>query len=67
MLPLLRPLTKMATSPIDVTDPVHGRHIGRVCLRPVNLERIEAPVSDLTARGQRARESYARHLALGGE
>ncbi|MBC8290212.1 MAG: restriction endonuclease [Planctomycetes bacterium] len=49
---------------IDVTDPVHGRMLGQVCLRPVNLEHLEALVTNLTANGRRMREQYAASLAL---
>lgn len=50
---------------IDVTDPVYGRMLGQVSLRPVNLEYIEALVSNLTADGRRMRKEYAVTLALG--
>jgi 5-methylcytosine-specific restriction enzyme subunit McrC len=52
---------------IDVTDPVYGKMIGQVCLRPVNLERIESLVGDRTTSGRRERENYASQLAFGGE
>ena len=50
---------------IDVTDPVYGKGIGQVCLRPVNLERLESIVADTTANGRRQREDYASLLAFG--
>ena len=50
---------------IDVTDPVYGKMLGQVCLRPVNLERIEALVNDTTTNGRREREKYASSLAFG--
>jgi len=50
---------------IDVTDPIFGHHLGQVCLRPVNLSRIEEIVSTNTAAARREREAYARQLAFG--
>jgi 5-methylcytosine-specific restriction enzyme subunit McrC len=52
---------------IDVTDPMYGKMLGQVCLRPVNLEHIEALVSDTTANGRREREKYAANAAFGVE
>jgi 5-methylcytosine-specific restriction enzyme subunit McrC len=52
---------------IDVTDPIHGKMLGQVCLRPVNLERLEALVADTTTPGRRKREEYAMSLAFGRE
>lgn len=49
---------------IDVTDPVYGRKLGQVCLRPVNLERLERLVADTSTKGRREREKYAADLAL---
>ena len=50
---------------IDVTDPLRGSLLGRVCLRPVNLTRIENLIGDRTAEGRRAHERYAKDLAFG--
>lgn len=50
---------------IDVTDPLYGKMIGQVCLRPVNLERIESLVADTTTSARREREKYAEGLAFG--
>ena len=52
---------------VDVRDPVHGEKIGQVCLRPVNLERLESIVVDRTAKGRRLREKWALDLAFGAE
>ena len=52
-------------SRIDVTDPVYSKHFGQVCLRPVNLGRIEELVASNTASAQRARKAYAKQLAFG--
>ena len=66
---ILYPTTdlKAREAKINVSDPVHREHIGRVCLRPVNLERLGTLVSDLTTQGHRDRQRYARRLALGEE
>ena len=50
---------------IDVTDPVYGKLLGQVCLRPVSLGRIESLVGDTTAAGRRERTTYAMDLAIG--
>lgn len=52
---------------IDVTDPIYGKHLGQVCLRPVNLTEIEELVSANTAAARRQRELYARQLAFGAQ
>jgi len=63
LYPTMNPLAKEAR--IDVTDPVHGSHLGQVCLRPVHLGRIEELVTSKTAVAQRARVAYAKQLAFG--
>ena len=63
LYPTTNPLAKEAR--IDVTDPVYGKHLGQVCLRPVNLSRIEELVATNTASARREREAYARRLAFG--
>jgi 5-methylcytosine-specific restriction enzyme subunit McrC len=63
LYPTFHPAAREAR--IDVTDPVYGRLLGQVCLRPVNLEHIEVLVSDTTATGRRQRADYASELALG--
>jgi len=52
---------------IDVTDPIFGKNLGQVCLRPVKLDRIEELVATDTAVSRREREQYARRLAFGTE
>ncbi len=52
---------------IDITDPVYGKMLAQVCLRPVNLERIESLVAANTASGRREREKYATSLAISDE
>jgi len=52
-------------SRIDVTDPVFGRSIGQVCLRPVLLPLLESMVTSNTSQGRRERESYAHRLVFG--
>jgi 5-methylcytosine-specific restriction enzyme subunit McrC len=52
---------------IQVTDPVYGRRLGEVCLRPVDLKKIELLIADKTISGRRRREQYAIHLALDGD
>lgn len=52
---------------IDVSDPVYGKTLGQVCLRPVNLHRIETLVSDETQQGRNARAEYAERLAFGDD
>ena len=63
LYPTTNPLAKEAR--IDVTDPIFGKHLGQVCLRPVNLGRIEELVSTNTVAAGRERAAYARQLALG--
>lgn len=50
---------------IDVTDPLFGRHLGQVCLRPVFLPKIEMLVQENTSHARRERAAYARRLAFG--
>ncbi|MEQ9307263.1 MAG: hypothetical protein RJQ14_25335, partial [Marinoscillum sp.] len=50
---------------INVSDPVYGKHLGQVCLRPVNLTQIEELVSSSTAVARREREKLAKRLAFG--
>ncbi|MAX38385.1 MAG: restriction endonuclease [Gimesia sp.] len=65
LYPTTNPLAKEAR--IDVTDPVYGKHLGQVCLRPVNLTEIETLVSSNTAASRREREGLAKLLAFGTE
>jgi len=50
---------------IDINDPVFGKPIGQVCLRPVNLNRIEELVSTDTAAARREKATMASLLAFG--
>lgn len=52
-------------SRINVSDPVFGKHMGQVCLRPVNLNRIEELVSAETAAARRERLAMASRLVFG--
>lgn len=52
-------------SRINVTDPVFGKQMGQVCLRPVKLNRIEELVSTETAAGRRERTVLASRLVFG--
>jgi 5-methylcytosine-specific restriction enzyme subunit McrC len=63
LYPTTNPLATEAR--IDVTDPVFGNHLGQVCLRPVNLTKIEELVSANTADARRRRETLAKNLAFG--
>jgi len=64
---ILYPATdlKAKEARIDVTDPIHGGQIGRVCLRHASLERMESLVNDLMTQGRYRRQSYARRLTFG--
>lgn len=50
---------------IDVTDPIFGKSLGQVCLRPIHLPTIAELVTALTSQGRRNREAYASRLAFG--
>jgi 5-methylcytosine-specific restriction enzyme subunit McrC len=50
---------------IDVTDPIFGKSLGQVCLRPVHLPKVVELVTTLTSQGRREREAYAKLLAFG--
>jgi len=52
-------------SRIDVTDPLFGKQLGQVCLRPIHLPSFEKMLTSNTAQARREREAYARRLALG--
>lgn len=52
---------------IEVTDPVHGRTIGQVCLRPVNLSLIESLISGRSSTAQQKRIAFATELAIGAD
>jgi 5-methylcytosine-specific restriction enzyme subunit McrC len=49
-----------------VREPVRGQRLSRICLRPVNLRRLNALVMQSpTAASDRERRTYARWLVLG--
>jgi 5-methylcytosine-specific restriction enzyme subunit McrC len=50
---------------IDVTDPIFGRFLGQVCLRPIDLPTLVELVTTLTTEGRRKREAFAKRLAFG--
>lgn len=50
---------------LDISHPLSGDHLGQVCLRPVNLNRIEELVSADTAALRRDRAAFAERLAFG--
>ena len=52
-------------SRIDVNDPIHGRRIGEVHLRPVNLNHIEELISSNTRSHQIERNRIAKFFAFG--
>lgn len=64
---ILYPTTDMRAreAKINVTDPIRCSHIGRVCLRPVFLERLETLVSDATSGGRVKRQQEATRMAFG--
>ncbi|MCA9116193.1 MAG: hypothetical protein KDA79_14000 [Planctomycetaceae bacterium] len=47
-----------------MTEPIYGRPLGQVCLRPANLIRLEELVGAGTAVARREREREAAWLAL---
>jgi 5-methylcytosine-specific restriction enzyme subunit McrC len=64
---ILYPTTdgKAKEARIDVTDPVFGKFLGQVCMRPVHLPTIVELVATQTSQGRRNREAYAKYLAFG--
>ncbi len=63
LYPTSHPLAKEVR--IDIADPLHGRPLGQVCLRPVLLPKIESLIGDQTAAGRRERTKMAQQLAFG--
>jgi 5-methylcytosine-specific restriction enzyme subunit McrC len=57
--------TQAKEARIDITDPLHGSHLGQVCLRPVNLNEMEGLVFSNSAIARRRREALANQLAFG--
>jgi 5-methylcytosine-specific restriction enzyme subunit McrC len=50
---------------LDVSHPLSGSHLGQVCLRPLNLNRVEEMISSDTAALRIERAAYAEWLAFG--
>ncbi len=50
---------------IDITDPMHGRHLGQVCLRPVMLQQLEELVLGIGPASRALCGAAARKLAFG--
>ena len=50
---------------IDVTDPVYGKPIGQVSLRPLLLSKLESLIFDNSTKGRKDRAEYANQLAFG--
>ena len=63
LYPTTSPLAKEAR--IDISDPLFGKPIGQVCLRPVLLTQLEKLVTSKTSQARRERESLAQRLAFG--
>lgn len=52
-------------SRIDVSDPVHGKKLGVVCLRPVYLNYLDELLCENTAAARRERVREAHRLVFG--
>ncbi|WP_149752556.1 hypothetical protein [Rubripirellula obstinata] len=52
-------------SRINIQDPVRGTKLGQVCLRPVNLQRVEQMLSTNDHQGRADRYAEAHRLAFG--
>ena len=63
--PLIRRGMPDMLARIDVNDPIHGRRIGEVHLRPVNLNHIEELISSNTRSHQIERNRIAKFFAFG--
>lgn len=63
LYPTTSPLAKEAR--IDISDPLFGKPIGQVCLRPVLLTQLEKLVTSKTSQARRERECLAQRLAFG--
>ena len=50
---------------IDITDPIVGKNIGQVCLRPVHLPTVVELVTSTASKSRLERADYARILAFG--
>ena len=63
LYPTTSPVAKEAR--IDISDPLFGKPIGQVCLRPVLLTQLEKLVTSKTSQARREREALAQRLAFG--
>jgi 5-methylcytosine-specific restriction enzyme subunit McrC len=60
-------LSELATeAQVEVNDPIHGRPVGKVNLRPINLNQLEKIISVDTNGDSIERQNFARKLAFGG-
>jgi 5-methylcytosine-specific restriction enzyme subunit McrC len=50
---------------IDVSDPVYGKPLGQVSLRPLLLSKLESMIFDHSTQGRKSRIEYANQLAFG--
>lgn len=50
---------------IDISDPLFGKPIGQVCLRPVLLPQLEKLVTSKTSKCCQKQEAFAKRLAFG--
>lgn len=50
---------------IDISDPIFGKQIGQVCLRPVHLPTVVELVSSASLKSRNDREEFASRLAFG--
>jgi len=64
---ILYPTTSLQAkeSRIDVQDPLVGRPIGQVCLRPVLLQHLEEILADRSSSSPLRRKQFAERLAFG--
>jgi len=64
---ILYPTTdgKAKEARIDISDPIFGKLLGQVCLRPIHLPTIVEHITTLTSQGRRDRVAYALRLAFG--
>ncbi|MFM7836488.1 MAG: hypothetical protein ACKPJD_32230, partial [Planctomycetaceae bacterium] len=64
LYPTVNPQSKEAR--IEIREPVSGRHLGQVCLRPVLMQQLEQLVAGNNASATMAdRIAMARSLAFG--
>lgn len=63
LYPTTNPLAKEAR--IDISDPLFGKPIGQVCLRPVLLSLLEKLITSKTSQARGERESLARRITFG--